>query len=130
MNEINKAIELNPDFYGYHFFKGNVYYFLNQYDKAIQLYDHSLSLNQNNADAYYMRGLAGEGKKLYNQALEDYTVAISYNNTDGLYYFRRGHVKYALGKRAEACEDWYEAGFLGFYEDFEKIKSVCEEFNK
>ena len=56
----------------------------------------------------------------------NYDTAIAYNPRDGTYFFHRGYAKLAKGDRLGACDDWYIAGSLGYYADFQKIKEVCE----
>lgn len=124
--QIDKCIDINPDFYGYYFYRGNAFYQLNDFDKAVGEYSIALELNIENADVYYHRGLAEQARENLQAAVRDFDTAIAYNSRDGTYFFQRGHAKLALGDKLGACDDWYVAGSLGYYEDFQKIKEVCE----
>ena len=126
INQIDQAIELNPNFYGYYYFKGNAYYQLEEYQKAVSEYSIALELDIHNADLYYHRGLAEHALENIPEAIRDYDTAIAYNPRDGTYFFQRGYAKLANGDKLGACDDWYVAGSLGYYADFEKIKEVCE----
>ena len=124
--EINKAIDLNPQFYGYYLFKGNTYHEMNKHPEAVVQYSMAIDLNDTNGDLYFHRGLSYFDAKKYLKAIEDFDTAIAYNEAEGAYFFQRGHAFMAIGKKFEACQDWYRAGGLGYYKDFDKIKEVCE----
>ncbi len=127
MKEIDQAISLNSSFYGYYLFKGNIYYAQRQYSLAKAQYSIALDLNINNGDLYFKRGLAEKELKNFKEAILDFDTAIAYNEYDGTYFFHRGYAKLGLGDKNGACDDWSIAGNLGFYEDFDKIKEVCDQ---
>ncbi|MDH5603119.1 MAG: tetratricopeptide repeat protein, partial [Cyclobacteriaceae bacterium] len=104
----------------------NTYFELQDYNNAISNYNYVIKLNVSNAEAYYQRGRAEHSQKRLEQAIEDYSTAIAYNEKDGTYFFYRGHAKMDMGNKNGACLDWYEAGALGYYENFDKIRSICE----
>lgn len=56
-SDLNKVIELVPDFAFAYYNRGNIYSQLNDYHAAIADYDKALSLNPDMAEAYYNRGL-------------------------------------------------------------------------
>ncbi len=56
-SDLNKVIELVPDFAFAYYNRGNIYSQLSDYRAAIADYDKALSLNPNFAEAYYNRGL-------------------------------------------------------------------------
>lgn len=129
ISAVNKLIAINSDFYGYYFYKGNVYSELQQYDSAIYMYNIAVIKNYQNADSYYHRAKAYEQLNEYDKALEDYNTAIVLKSTDGTFYSHRGNCKYKMGQKEAACKDWNKAGALGYYEDFDKMKKVCEALN-
>lgn len=126
LKAVNRLTELNPEFYGYYFYKGNVYSKLEQLDSAIFMYNVSIIKNYHNADGYFYRAQAYQQKGELAKALEDYNTAITLNPDDGSYYSKRGNCKLEKSDKTGACEDWQEAGSLGYYEDFDKIKKVCQ----
>uniref|UniRef100_UPI00404B329A tetratricopeptide repeat protein n=1 Tax=Fulvivirga sp. TaxID=1931237 RepID=UPI00404B329A len=119
-------IKVNNDFYGYYFYKGNVFHDMGYYDSAVYMYNVAVIKNYQNADSYFYRARSYEQLEKYEKALEDYNTAIVMNDNDGSYYSKRGNCKHLMGNKIGACEDWNQAGNLGYYEDFEKVKSVCE----
>ena len=126
LKEINQVIKLNPEFYGYYFNRGNTLFNQEQFDEAIMNYNKSIELYNYNADAYYKRGEVYEALKKHNQAIESYSMAILMNPNDGTFYSRRGNSKYSNGDKIGACEDWELAESKGYYEDYEKMKKLCE----
>lgn len=126
LKAVTRLTELNPDFYGYYFYKGNVFSKLNLPDSAIFMYNISIIKNYQNADGYFYRAQAYQQKGEFNKALEDYNTAIDLNPDEGSYFSMRGNCKLEANDKEGACEDWHEAGSLGYYEDFDKIKKVCQ----
>lgn len=125
--EIDNVLEINKNFYGYYYYKGNTYFEERRFNEAIKQYDIAIKMKVDNGDLYFHRGLAEKERNNNKAALLDFDTAIAYNENDGAYYFHRGYSKLALGNKIGACNDWYMAGALGYYEEFEKIKEVCEE---
>ena len=96
--EIQRALKFSPDSIRAHVTKGDIYVELNDYKNAIQAYEEAIKLGKKyntaymikiyhnlgklhhnlgeytKAEAYYRKVLkmAGPGKKIYNQALEDW----------------------------------------------------------
>lgn len=58
---------------------GNIYWYLKNYDKAIDNYTKAIKLNTNYADAYNNRGMSHSCKKEYIDAIDDYSKAIILN---------------------------------------------------
>ena len=121
----SNLINSNPDLYGYYFYKGQLFQELQQYDSAVFMYNIAVIKNYQNADSYYYRGQSYQRLNEHEKALEDLNTAIELNEKEGAYYSSRGNIKQHLGNLSGACADWNEAGRLGYYEDFDKIKEVC-----
>lgn len=126
LKEITEVIKLNPEFYGYYFYKGLTQFHLGQYKEAISSYNESIELHSNNADAYYQRGETYVALKNHMEAIESYNMAIMMDPDDGAFYSRRGNSKYSSGDKSGACLDWELAESKGYYEDYEKMKKLCE----
>ncbi len=126
LQQINLAIAENEGFYGYYLNRGNTKLMLGDFNEAITDYDYALSLEPGVPDSYFLRGRALDTLKQHDQAIMDFTRAIELNPDDGTYYSKRGNARFATGNRNGACLDWTIAGNLGYYEDFDKIKSLCE----
>ena len=126
LKSVTELIKVNPDFYGYYFYKGNIYQDMKYYDSAVYMYNIAIIKNYQNPDSYFYRAQSYEHLKKYSKALEDYNTAITLNKNDGAFFSKRGNCKYLLEDKAGACEDWGQAGALGYYEDFDKVKELCE----
>lgn len=126
LKSVSKLIEVNPNFYGYYFYKGNIFQKLAYYDSAIYMYNIAIIKNYQNPDSYFYRAQSYENLEKYERALEDYNTAITLNRNDGSFYSKRGNCKYLLEDKNGACEDWGHAGALGYYQDFDKVKELCE----
>ena len=124
---INKILQLNPTFYGYYLHKGKVELNVKQYDAALQNFDAALGLNPEVADSYFMKAAVLDTLNRLDEAMINYSSAIQLNPYDGTYYSKRGNVKMSKGNRNGACLDWTIAGKLGYYADFDKIKTICEQ---
>lgn len=124
--QINLAIDENKGFYGYYLNRGNTKLMLGDFINALTDYDYALYLEPTIPDSYFLRGRALDTLKRHDLAILDFTRAIDLNPNDGTYYSKRGNARFANGNRDAACLDWTIAGNLGYYEDFDKIKSLCE----
>lgn len=126
LTQINNAISLNEKFYGYYINRGNTQLMLGKFENALVDYDYALQLEPGVPDSYFHRGKALDTLNRHEEAIIDFSKAIQLNPNDGTYFSKRGNAKYALGNREAACLDWTIANNLGYYEDFNKIKSLCE----
>jgi len=82
---------------------------LQDYQRAIADYDQAISLNPNDASAYYNRGLARYKLEDYQGAIADYNQAISLNPNDASAYYNRGKAKYELKDYQGAIADYTQA---------------------
>ena len=124
--QINNAIGLNNNFYGYFLNRGNTQLKLGNFEEALYDYDYALQLEPSVPDSYFLRGTALDTLRRHEQAILDFSRAIDLNPNDGTYYSKRGNARYAIGNKEAACLDWTIANNLGYYEDYNKIKSLCE----
>ncbi len=126
LEQINYAIDENSEFYGYYLNRGNTKLMLGNFESALGDYDYALTLEPSVPDSYYLRGRALDTLNHHNKAILDFNRAIELNPNDGTYFSKRGNAKFASGNRDAACLDWTIANNLGYYEDFNKIKTLCE----
>jgi tetratricopeptide (TPR) repeat protein len=126
LKAVTRLTELNPKFYGYYLYKGNVYRKLETYDSAVYMYNVALLKNRSNPDLYYYRGLSYKGMSDCQSAIADFTEAIRMDDDDANLYAERGNCKYFIGDKEGACSDWNKANQLGFYEDFSTFSQRCQ----
>jgi tetratricopeptide (TPR) repeat protein len=125
IEQINQAIALNSEFYGYYIHRGKSNFLIGNMDAAMTDYSRAIRLSDEVSDSYYLRGLVLDSLEQHNSAITDFSEAIRLNPEDGTYYSKRGNAKFAIGNRESACLDWTVAGNLGYYEEFDKIKTLC-----
>jgi tetratricopeptide (TPR) repeat protein len=90
--------------------RGNTWYYKEDYDNAIADYDKVIEINPNFTDVYYNRGLAWFAKKEYDKAIEDYTKVIDLKpDYADVYYTDRGNAWMAKKKYDNAIADYTEA---------------------
>lgn len=126
LTQINLAIEVNNAFYGYYLNRGNTKLMLGEFTNALEDYNYALELEPSVPDSYYLRGRVLDTLAIYDKAINDFSYAIELNPKDGTYYSKRGNARFSFGDREGACLDWTIANNLGYYEDFNKIKTLCE----
>lgn len=124
---IDQILQLNPTFYGYYLHKGKVELKIKKFISALQNFNLALGLNPEVADSYFMKANVLDTLNRFDEAMINYSNAIQLNPSDGTYYSKRGNTKMEMGNKNGACLDWTIAGKLGYYADFDKIKTICEQ---
>jgi len=92
-----------------YFYRGNGYYFLKQYRRAIQDYNEAIRLNPRYAVAYANRGSAYGDLKQYPRAIQDQTEAIRLIPGFALAYYNRGSTYDDLKQYRRAIQDYNKA---------------------
>ncbi len=89
--------------------RGNAYYYIGEYNRAIADFDESIWLIPNSAVAYFNRGWAHSEKSEYNRAIKDFDEAIRLGGDDSNYVRGRGTAYYLKGEYDRAIEDFDQA---------------------
>jgi tetratricopeptide (TPR) repeat protein len=79
------------------------------------------------SDIFYTRGSAYNMLQKFEDTLNDLNEAINANSKKGVFYTVRGSVKYNMGNKTGACEDWNLGSKNG---DFINASKLLEEFCK
>jgi len=87
-------------------------------DDAIESYSTYINNYSTTSLAYNNRGVCYSKKRLYQKAIDDYSLAIKNGKSDskenlGMYYNNRGSCYSNLNKKVEACLDYKRAADLG-----------------
>ena len=90
IEDLNKAIDLKPNYVQAYFNRGSAYRGKGAYDRAIADYSKVIKLNPDYALAYFNRGSTYRDKGIYDCAIADYSTAIDLNPDYALAYFNRG----------------------------------------
>ncbi len=96
---------------------------------AMKDFDEAVSLNGESAVIFYNRAQGYQAGLKYEEAVLDYTRAISRRVSFPEAYINRGEMSYLLGKKAKGCHDLQRACELGYCEALEKYQSAgkCED---
>jgi tetratricopeptide (TPR) repeat protein len=128
--DFTKAITLNPDDEIAYYNRAQEFVYMEKYEPAIKDYTKVIELNPSKVEYYFLRGEANSLLKQFSYAAEDYTGAILLEPNNGNAYYNRGICYAQLDLRDDACNDFNQAGELGFFEAYEIIKEYCRESEK
>ncbi|MFM6152949.1 MAG: tetratricopeptide repeat protein, partial [Sphaerospermopsis kisseleviana] len=82
---------------------------LKKYQEAIDDYTQAITINPQDADSCYNRGIAKSDLGDKKGAIDDYTQAITINPQDADSYYNRGVAKAELGDKKGAIDDFTQA---------------------
>ena len=105
IQDLTKAIELNPELAKAYYIRGLAYGSQGEYKHAVQDYTKAIELNPEFAEAYYFRGSAYSIQGEYERAIEDLTKAIELEPDDAGTYIIRGSAYYNQGEYERVIED-------------------------
>ena len=105
IQDLTKAIELNPELAEAHYIRGLAFSNQDEYEHAIQDYTKAIELNPEFAEAWYFRGSAYSIQGEYEHAIEDLTKAIELEPDDAGIYILRGSAYYNQGEYELVIED-------------------------
>lgn len=113
--DFNRVLELDPGYVNGYINRAALYLNSNvqKYDLAIQDYDKALSLEPNNVQARYYRGVALRSLGRYEEALNEVDQAIALSPNTGLYHFTRAQILRSLGKNNQSLQAAQKAKSLG-----------------
>ena len=86
--------------------EGNKYVYNKDYNKAMICYSEAINLNNQNATAYYNRGVVYDELGKFSQAIADYTKAIAINPKFFEAYNNRGYAYDKLKDKTQAIADY------------------------
>lgn len=109
LENLNKAIALDPNFANGYIDRGNVRDDLNDKQGAIADYSKAIELDSRYADAYYSRGIVRNGLNDKQGAIADYSKAIELDPAYVNAYNNRGLIRAELGDKQNAIADYSKA---------------------
>ena len=80
---------------------------------------------ESRANRYLKNGIENSNLKDSQGAIADFSQAIKINPNYAEAYLSRGAIKYFLGDRKEACQDWEKARVLGDSKANDLIQKYC-----
>jgi tetratricopeptide (TPR) repeat protein len=111
LQAVNYSVQLAPDKEQSLFTRAKIYYFYENYPKALQDVNKAIELNnqQNNADYFHLRGLVYYQMENPQKARQDFDKAIALEPENASYYYERAFAWADTGKYAEALTDMNKA---------------------
>jgi tetratricopeptide (TPR) repeat protein len=103
---LSDAISLNPENGLAYLNRGDAYYNLKQYDKAIEDYNKIIELDPENVIAYGRRGDAYGRLKQYESAIMNYAKAIDLDSEYAPAYNNRANILFTTSQYEKAIEDY------------------------
>ncbi|EPF37375.1 tetratricopeptide repeat protein [Treponema denticola] len=100
-----KAIETDPDYIEAYLNRGEMYYYVNEHEKALADFDRIIELSPQSDKAYYFKGLLFNDDGNYNKAIENLNTAISLNDKAYEYYEARSTAYEQINEYEKAFED-------------------------
>ena len=103
---LSDAISLNPENQFAYLNRGDAYYCLKQYEKAIEDYNKTIELDPENVIAYGRRGDAYGRLKQYESAIMNYAKAIDLDSEYAPAYNNRANILFTTSQYEKAIEDY------------------------
>jgi len=100
LQEMKKAVELEPASLVMNTFMGATFYYAGQYDKAIDQCRRTVEMDPNFAVAHWHLGIAYEQKHVFDAAIEEFQRAIALSGGSPLMRAALGHA-YAMSRRTD-----------------------------
>jgi TolB-like protein/Tfp pilus assembly protein PilF len=100
LQEMKKALELEPASLVMNTFMGSTLYYAGRYDEAIDQCRRTIEMDPNFAVVHWHLGLAYEQKQLFDEAIEEFRKAISLSGGSPLMTAALGHA-YAKGQKTD-----------------------------
>ena len=118
LEDISRAILLEPDYSYAYWCRGNVYLDNSLFDSAIVEYTEAIrTALEENPEPYFSRAMAYYRKGWFDQAIRDYNQAIARDGNRGEFYWWRGEAWESKGEYEKARGDFENAQRLGYCEE-------------
>ena len=109
IEQLDKAIEINPRYGDAYNNRGIVYSKIGKYRQAIMDYDRAIAIDSGSARNFGNRGFAYNALGNYKEAIKDYGRVIEIEPETTKAYIGRGIACISSGNRAQAIEDFQKA---------------------
>ncbi|MFA8344045.1 MAG: tetratricopeptide repeat protein [Rhodothermaceae bacterium] len=109
-----------------HFMKGNEFYKMEKFKKAIKEYNNALRYDKKYAMVYLKRGDCYRKLRKPQNAIKDYTRVLKLRPSNARAWYHRGTLKIKLGKKQEGCDEVQRARALCYVPAETFYKEKCE----
>ncbi len=104
LKELQKALELDPNYKEAHTAMGFIYSDMGQSDDAVQVFKKVISIDNNSPEAWNNLGLMLARSEKYKEAIKTFEDAIARNPKTATFYNNLGNVYYELGQFSQAMQ--------------------------
>jgi protein O-mannosyl-transferase len=105
IEDIDLGLKYDPQSKSGHSNKATIYFYLDQYEKAVHSFDAAIEQEPYNADLYFQRGMSKLEIKEYREALKDVEKAFSLNKEQPVYYLGRAQIYKSMGDEVRFLND-------------------------
>jgi len=109
LRDIEKAVEINPDYADGYYDIGGCYLIFGDYQNAYDCFERCLTRDKTNAGAWFGKGMASLFKKEYNKAIEYFTITLKLDKKFILALLGRSEAYYLSGQKKESQKDLKKA---------------------
>jgi tetratricopeptide (TPR) repeat protein len=127
LHELDKAIEVDPDDYEAHFWRGRALVKTGRDDDAIAAFETTIKLNPGYSYAYDNLGWIYLRRSDYSTSLDYLNRSLALKPENGWAYYNRGRIHFHMGQREEALQDTETACRQGFGKACQVLKRYGRE---
>lgn len=109
LQDINKALELNPQYALAYYNRGKIYAGLGENSRAIEDFTTAIKMNPKHEKSFLERGIVQSKQGQLTQALEDFNAALMLDPNDAGAYNNRGIVYKKMGQWEQALKEYDRA---------------------
>jgi TonB family protein len=114
LSQCERVLKIEPDQAMAYAYKGDAYTTLQNYKEAMQAYDLSISLNEDDEFNYLRRARLNNLLGKFDKAIKDATAALTIDPECGQAFYYRAFANAALGLNGQAQKDKSRAASLGY----------------
>ncbi|MEH2238081.1 tetratricopeptide repeat protein [Nostoc sp.] len=131
IEDFNRTLQLNPNYYGAYYGIGVVKMYQNQFKEAIIKFNKCIEINPLHVSSYFYRGYIYELGSYYNKALENYSAAIKIDAFHKEAHEKQGFIRIKIGDLEGGIQDLKLAANIslkqGNVEDYQRILNNIRE---
>ena len=109
IDQINRALLVNPKVAAAHLNKGKGLSKLNQFSMALQCYEQAIELEPDNAEAHFHRAVTLHKLEYHEAAIQSYDSALKLNPNHAYLHFKRATILHKLKQYESALFDYDQA---------------------
>ncbi|MBI2967084.1 MAG: hypothetical protein HYY40_04640 [Bacteroidetes bacterium] len=126
LDDFNKALELDPNYYRAYILRGEMKFVMQDFQNALQDFNKAIDIAQQLIDAAVKRGNVKLILEDHRGATQEFNTANDLMPFLGEALYNRGNVKYFLNDSEGCCMDLGKAAELGYLQSYNYIKKYCQ----